>query len=100
MKTILDLDKPLQIEGRVEAIVVRGSPRDAARNVESNIAPADIGLEDDRLVQRGEAELSTRQVTLIQAENLDVIARLARVDRVDASTCGATWWSQASTCRP
>ena len=83
MKTIRDLNKPLQIEGRIEAIVVRGSPRDAARTVESTMALAGIGLVDDRLGQRGEAELSTRQVTLIQAEHLDVIARLARVDRVD-----------------
>ena len=83
MKTIRDLNKPPQIEGRVEAIVVRGSPREVARTVESTVALAGIGLEDDRLGQRGEAELSTRQVTLIQSEHLDVIARLARVDRVD-----------------
>ncbi|MBV8502955.1 MAG: MOSC domain-containing protein [Paucibacter sp.] len=83
MKTIHDLNKPPQISGRVEAIVVRGSPREAARTVESTVALAGIGLKDDRLGQRGEAELSTRQVTLIQAEHLDVIARLARVDRVD-----------------
>lgn len=83
MKTIRDLNKPPQIEGRIEAIVVRGSPREAARTVESTVALAGIGLEDDRLGRRGEAELSTRQVTLIQAEHLDVIARLARVDRVD-----------------
>ena len=83
MKTIRDLNKPPQIEGRVEALVVRGSPHDAARTVTATVALAGIGLADDRLGQRGEAELSTRQVTLIQAEHLDVIARLARVGRVD-----------------
>jgi MOSC domain-containing protein YiiM len=41
------------------------------------------GLADDRLGQRAEAELSTRQGTLIQAEHLRVIAQLARVDQVD-----------------
>jgi MOSC domain-containing protein YiiM len=83
MNTIRDLNKPPQIEGRVEAIVVRGSLREVARTVDSTMAIAGIGLADDRLGQRGEAELSMRQVTLIQAEHLDVIARLARVDQVD-----------------
>ena len=83
MKTIRDLNKPPQIEVRVEVIVVRGSPRESARTVESTMALAGIGLAEDRLGQRGEPELSTRQVTLIQAEHLDVIARLARVDRID-----------------
>lgn len=83
MKTLRDLHKPPRIVGRVEAIIVRGSPREVARTVESTQALAGIGLADDRLGQRGEAELSTRQVTLIQAEHLDVIARLARVDRID-----------------
>ncbi len=83
MKTIRDLHRPPQIEGRVDGIVVRGSPRERARLVESTVALAGIGLADDRLGQRGEAELSTRQVTLIQAEHLAVIAALARVDAVD-----------------
>jgi MOSC domain-containing protein YiiM len=83
MKTIRDLNKPPQIEGRVEAIVVRSSPREVSRTVESTMAIAGIGLGDDRLGLRGEAELSTRQVTLVQAEHLDVIAKLARVDRID-----------------
>lgn len=83
MKTIRDLLKPPHIDGRVEAIVVRGSPRAVARSVAETVALAGIGLADDRLGQRGEAELSTRQVTLIQAEHLPVIARLARVDGVD-----------------
>ena len=83
MKTIRDLNKPPQIEGRVESIIVRRSPREVARTVTDTVALAGIGLADDRLGQRGEAELSTRQVTLIQAEHLTVIARLARVDHVD-----------------
>ena len=83
MKTIRDLNKPPQIEGRVEAIIVRDSPRASARTVEATMAVAGVGLADDRLGQRGEAALSTRQVTLIQAEHLPVIAMLARVDAVD-----------------
>ncbi len=83
MRPACDLNRPPRIEGRLESIIVRGSPRDAARAVEGTVALAGIGLADDRLGQRGEAELSTRQVTLIQAEHLDVIARLARVERVD-----------------
>jgi MOSC domain-containing protein YiiM len=83
MKTIRDLNAPPHVAGRVEAIIVRGSPREPARRIAATMALAGVGLADDRLGQRGEAELSTRQVTLIQAEHLDVIARLARVDAVD-----------------
>ena len=83
VKTIRDLNTPPHVIGRVEAIVVRGSPRDPARSIASTKALAGIGLADDRLGRRGEAELSTRQVTLIQAEHLPVIARLAGVEAVD-----------------
>jgi MOSC domain-containing protein YiiM len=83
VKTIRDLNAPPHIAGRVEAIIVRGAPRDPARRIERTAAIAGVGLADDRMGQRGEAELSTRQVTLIQAEHLDVIARLARVAHVD-----------------
>jgi MOSC domain-containing protein YiiM len=83
MKTIRDLNRPPQIEGRIESIVVRGSSREPARTVTSTVALAGIGLADDRLGKRGEPDLSTRQVTLIQAEHLAVIALLARVDHVD-----------------
>lgn len=83
MKTIRDLNAPPHVEGRVEAIVVRGRPRDPARQVDATTALARIGLADDRLGQRGEAELTTRQVTLIQLEHLPVIAALARVPGVD-----------------
>jgi MOSC domain-containing protein YiiM len=83
MKTIRDLNKPPHVVGRLEAIIVRGKPRDPARRIEATRALAKIGLADDRLGTRGEAELSTRQVTLIQAEHLAVIAGLAQVGAID-----------------
>ena len=84
MKTIRDLaSPPLHTAGRIELIVVRGDSRAPARSVEATRALAGIGLADDRLGARGEAELSTRQVTLIQHEHLPVIAQLARVAAVD-----------------
>jgi len=83
MKTLRDLNAPPHVAGLVETIIVRGSPREPARRVAATMALAGIGLADDRLGRRGEAELTTRQVTLIQAEHLPVIARLARVDNVD-----------------
>ena len=84
MKTLRDLNAPPHIAGRVEAIIVRGSPREPARRIAATVAVAGIGLADDRLGQRGEAELSTRQVTLIQHEHLPVMAQLAQVSAVDA----------------
>jgi len=84
MKTIRDLMiPPAHIQGRVEAIVVRGAPRDRARLVEHTTALAGIGLADDRLGKRGEAELSTRQITLIQQEHLPLIAAFARSGPLD-----------------
>lgn len=83
MKTLTALRAPPEFAGRVEAIIVRGHPRLPARLIERTHARAGIGLADDRLGQRGEAELSTRQVTLIQHEHLSVIAQLARVPAVD-----------------
>ena len=79
MKTIHDLRAPPGVIGRVERIIVRGDPRQAARSIAVTRAWAGIGLADDRLGQHGAAELSTRQVTLIQCEHLPVIAQLARV---------------------
>jgi MOSC domain-containing protein YiiM len=83
MRSIRDLNAPPSIDGRVDAIIVRGASREPARSIGATRAIAGIGLADDRLGTRGEAELSTRQVTLIQAEHLPVIAALARVARVD-----------------
>ncbi len=84
MKTIRDLNTPPHIAGRVDAIVVRGAPRDPARIINATQALAGIGLADDRLGKKGESELSTRQVTLVQAEHLPVIAQLAQLSGVAA----------------
>ena len=84
MKTIRDLNTPPHIAGRVESIIVRGAPRDPARTVSATQALAGIGLADDRLGKKGESELSTRQITLVQAEHLPVIAQLAQLDGVAA----------------
>jgi len=83
MKTLHELRAPPRLEGRVEAIVVRGRSRDPARSIPATRALAGVGLADDRLGQLGAAELSTRQVTLIQHEHLPVIAQLARVAPID-----------------
>jgi MOSC domain-containing protein YiiM len=84
MKTMRDLmTPPANIHGRVELIIVRGAPRDPARAIEHTLALAGIGLADDRLGRRGEAELSTRQVTLIQQEHLPLIAAFARAGPID-----------------
>jgi MOSC domain-containing protein YiiM len=83
VKTIRELNAPPYVEGRVEAIIVRGASREPACSIPSTMALAGIGLADDRLGRRGTAQLSARQVTLIQHEHLPVIAQLARVGAVD-----------------
>jgi MOSC domain-containing protein YiiM len=83
MLTLRDLMVPPGT-GVVQAIVVRGASRAPAMFVPATRARTGIGLVDDRLGARGEAELSTRQVTLIQHEHLPVIAQLAGVEAADA----------------
>lgn len=83
MKPLKDLLRPPHVIGRLEAIVVRGDPRQPARRVDATQALAGIGLADDRLGRRGDSGLSTRQVSLIQWEHLPVIAALAGVPAVD-----------------
>jgi MOSC domain-containing protein YiiM len=86
MQTIHELRAPptITIHGQVERIIVRGVSRAPAQSIAATQALQGIGLADDRLGKQGEAELSTRQVTLIQAEHLGVIAQLARVANVDS----------------
>jgi MOSC domain-containing protein YiiM len=73
--------------GRIEAIHLRPQRGSATRAVGSTHALATRGLEGDRsaALKPRSAEGGARQVTLIQAEHLPVIASLAGLPAVDAA---------------
>ncbi len=68
--------------GTVTAIVVRPGRRDPAHTLDHTRALVGRGLADDRHAARSRPR-SPRQVTLLQAEHLPVIAALAGADHVD-----------------
>lgn len=69
--------------GRLEQIFLRPARRAPVLAVESALAIAGQGLEGDRSATG--APGGKRQVTLMQAEHLPVLASLARRDAVDAA---------------
>lgn len=66
--------------GRLEWIGRRPARGQTMEALEEGRLIADRGLEGDRAAQRTGGK---RQVSLIQAEHLDVVARLMRVDAID-----------------
>ena len=62
--------------GRVEWIGLRPARREPVCSVARAVAVAGRGLEGDRRLARPGAPGGTRQVTLIQHEHLDAVARL------------------------
>ncbi len=72
--------------GRLEMILLRPARRTAAVSVTTAFAIAGRGLEGDRsaVSSSGSPDGSKRQVTLIQAEHLPVIASLAGLSAMDA----------------
>ena len=83
MKDLRQLCAEFPHAGRLEAIWMRPARGAAALGVRDAIVEAGRGLQGDR-ASRGRAG-GKRQVTLLQAEHLPVIAMLLRRDAVDAA---------------
>jgi len=80
--TLRELTQRFAHDGRVQAIYLRPDRRVPVLPVTQVQVLEGQGLEGDRSV-RGTIGRSKRQVTLLQAEHLPVIAALAGVDAVD-----------------
>jgi MOSC domain-containing protein YiiM len=78
--------------GRLEAIIVRPARRVPAIQIEHTVAVVDVGLQHDRrylestLADKNTAayKVSNRQVTLIQAEHIEVVAKLMQQPNLNA----------------
>ncbi|MDM0115503.1 MOSC domain-containing protein [Variovorax sp. J22R133] len=86
MNDLRELTSSFPHAGRLDAIVLRPARRAPVRCVTEALALAGRGLEGDRAVLRASTAVGggKRQVTLIQAEHLPVIAALSRHAAVGA----------------
>lgn len=81
-QTLQSLSQTLPQVGQLEAIILRPARRVPAIQMHQTVAIAGVGLKDDRRgIDHDPAisKISNRQVTLIQAEHIAVIAKLMRL---------------------
>jgi MOSC domain-containing protein YiiM len=85
--TLRDLITRITTQGRVETIVVRLERNQPAQYVDAAKAEPGSGLIGDRRSQTKRTNLASRkrELTLIQAEHLPLIARWCRLEHVEAA---------------
>lgn len=77
----------IAIQGRVEAIVVRPERNQPAQYVDAVKAEPGVGLIGDRRAKNRKTDRASRkrELTLIQAEHLPLIAQWSGLERIDAA---------------
>lgn len=91
-QTLQSISQNMPLTGRLEAIIVRPARRKPALQIEQTVAIAGIGLQHDRRYiessladkNSGVFKVSNRQVTLIQAEHIEVVAKVMQQPNLNA----------------
>jgi len=83
--TLRDLITRIATQGRIEAIVVRPERGEPALCVDAVKAEPGLGLIGDRRAQKKRTEIASRarELSLIQAEHLPMLARWSGIEQVD-----------------